>query len=276
MVMLIDVTQNFAQSDNLKLFFNGKETNCTLYSEEGIEFKIHKEILGQTKFLRDILLNAKDNSCAKMEILCPCSKSDLEYLVRFLYTGKICYSTEMELFRILNNLCEIFGFPKERFLPDNYTDIEEEFEITNLSNTVSENYEHCDDSLLTSNRFKSYDPIENISDTSDLELEEEELQSTSNESKTYVCNENLLETSGLEFKNEEFEIVSLLNNVSENYENNKESTLITDLGLENEEYERGTEVLEKTRESKTNSSITQCAVGFSNPNKKGQMVIQFS
>ena len=132
MVMLKDVTQNFAQSDNLKSFFNDKEPNCILYSEEGIEFKIHKEILSQTKFLRNILFNAKDKSCAKMEILCPCSKSDLEYLVRFLYTGKICYSTEMELFRILNNLCEIFGFPRERFLPDNYTDLEEEFEIINL------------------------------------------------------------------------------------------------------------------------------------------------
>ena len=86
MVMLIDVTQNFAQSDNLKLFFNGKETNCTLYSEEGIEFKIHKEILSQTNFLRKILLSDKDNGCVKTEILCPCSKSDLEYLVKFLYT----------------------------------------------------------------------------------------------------------------------------------------------------------------------------------------------
>ena len=45
MIRIKDETKNLAQQDNLKSFFDQKETDCILYSEEGIESKIHKEIL---------------------------------------------------------------------------------------------------------------------------------------------------------------------------------------------------------------------------------------
>jgi hypothetical protein len=53
------------------LFFNNKEVDCILYSEDGRGFRIHKEILGQTEKMRNILFSFKENCCGMMEILCP-------------------------------------------------------------------------------------------------------------------------------------------------------------------------------------------------------------
>ena len=148
MVIFTSNNENLSKKDFMESFFNGKETDCILYSEEGIEFKIHKEILCQTKFMRYNLSFHQDNCCTLLEIFCPCSESELENLIKFLYTGKIFYPTEAELLKILDNLIQIFGFPKEQFLPENYTDLEKEFEITTVSDKTiieeSENNEICD------------------------------------------------------------------------------------------------------------------------------------
>ena len=45
-----------------------------------------------------------------------------------------------------------------------------------------------------------------------------------------------------------------MNNVAERYENNEESILISDLESENKEFERESGFLEKTKESKSNTS----------------------
>ena len=118
MVKLVNESVVFAHDDFKDwnwLFFNNKESDCILYSEDGHEFRIHKEILSQTKKMRNILSNSKDGCCGAMQIICPCSKDVLEYMVKFLYTGTILYEKEMDLFKILNNLTEIFGFPKNLF-----------------------------------------------------------------------------------------------------------------------------------------------------------------
>ena len=118
MVKLVNESVIFAHDDFKDwnwLFFNNKESDCILYSEDGHEFRIHKEILSQTKKMRNILSNSKDGCCGAMQIICPCSKDVLEYTVKFLYTGTILYKKEMDLFKILNNLTEIFGFSKNLF-----------------------------------------------------------------------------------------------------------------------------------------------------------------
>ena len=130
MVRLRHEAQNFVLQEHLKSYFIQKEADCILYSEDGNKFKIHKEILGQTDFLRKILLSSRDNCCAILQIFCPCPKRDLDFLIKFLYTGKISCGSELDLFKILINLNGIFGFPKEHFLPDTFTDIEKEFEIS--------------------------------------------------------------------------------------------------------------------------------------------------
>ena len=100
------------------LFFNNKEADCILYSEDGHGFKMHKEILGQTEKMRNILFSFKENCCGIMEILCPCPKDELEQLVKFLYSGIISFN--VDLLKILDNLITIFGFPENLTLHNEY------------------------------------------------------------------------------------------------------------------------------------------------------------
>ena len=118
MVKLVNESGNFDHHDFKDwnwLFFNNKESDCILYSEDGHEFRIHKEILSQTRKMQNILSSSKEGCCGTMQIFCPCSKDELDYIVKFLYTGTISYDKEMDLFKILDNLTEIFGFPEKLF-----------------------------------------------------------------------------------------------------------------------------------------------------------------
>ena len=119
MVILKSEEQIFDDNDYKDwnwLFFNNKEADCILYSEDGHGFRIHKEILSQTEKMRNILSSFKDNCCGTMEILCPCPKDELEQLVKFLYCGIISYN--VDVFNILYNLMTIFGFPEKLILND--------------------------------------------------------------------------------------------------------------------------------------------------------------
>ena len=132
MVKLVDTEPTSVLCDNSQSFFNRKVTDGLLYSEEGTEFRVHKEVLCQTKFMRTILSYSKDVCCAEVQIFCPCSKINLECMVTFLYTGKIAYGCEVNLIKILNNLNEIFGFSKEQFLSENNKDTQNDFDITKI------------------------------------------------------------------------------------------------------------------------------------------------
>ena len=101
-------------NDDLK----NKASNCILYSQDGSKFKIHREILCQTQFLREILMSTKDLCCEKLEILCPCSKTELKHLVNFLYDGEIHCKNKKTSTKIQENLSKIFGFPKYLNLND--------------------------------------------------------------------------------------------------------------------------------------------------------------
>ena len=56
---------NYIESD-LKL----QPPDCSLFSEDGFEVPIHKEVLYQTKFLREIV-KTMDCCCCKMELFFP-------------------------------------------------------------------------------------------------------------------------------------------------------------------------------------------------------------
>ena len=77
-----------------ELFFTKKMPDCILFSEEGTKFEIHKELLSQTQFLRNILVSVQDQCCGIIEILCPCS-TNLEHLVNFFIMVK--YGVGMNL-----------------------------------------------------------------------------------------------------------------------------------------------------------------------------------
>ena len=46
--------------DYMETYFKKKPKDCILYSEDGTGFDIHKELLGQTEFMRKLLKSAKD------------------------------------------------------------------------------------------------------------------------------------------------------------------------------------------------------------------------
>ena len=109
------LNRNFALTfgSNIKKHLRAKPPDCCLFSESGSEFKIHRELLGQTAFLRKILNSAKDCCVVPIEIFCPCSDKELGIIVEFLYTGKIICDDVDVLLKSIDNLKEIFGFPNE-------------------------------------------------------------------------------------------------------------------------------------------------------------------
>ena len=124
--------------DYLDVYLKNKPPDCILYSKDGGEFKIHKEIFSQTNFLREILSSAKEHCCGTLEIICPCSKKELGHLVDFLYNGEIQCENEMDSIEIQENLSKIFGFPKILSLNNpNQADVtisEESFELFPMEN----------------------------------------------------------------------------------------------------------------------------------------------
>ena len=123
MVRLVDKNK-FAKSDDKETFLSNKENDCILYSEEGIEFNIHKEILCQTDFLRNILSSTANDCCKVVQILVSCTKIELDCIMNFLYTGTILCKTKWELLRFQNNISKIFGFPGDLFLTECFTNNE--------------------------------------------------------------------------------------------------------------------------------------------------------
>ena len=99
-----------------EVYLKNKSTDCILYSEDGSKFKVHKEMFGQTNFLREILSSTKEHCCGTIEVLCPCSKEELSSLVNFLYDGEIHCEEESESLKIIENLQNIFGFQRNLVL----------------------------------------------------------------------------------------------------------------------------------------------------------------
>ena len=114
MVVLKNDEQNFNHQDFIGFLQKIKETDCILFSQEGTKFTIHKEVLVQTKLMRNILKSAIGMDYQELEIFCPCSENELESIVDFLYKGQI--SDEIyDIANIQDNLIKIFSFP-ERLL----------------------------------------------------------------------------------------------------------------------------------------------------------------
>lgn len=129
---------------DLNTYLKDKPADCILYSEDGAEFKIHKEVMAQTEFLRKILRSTKDYCCRNIEILCPCSEEDLSGCIEFFYHGKIQWDKD----KIVKNLIDVFGFPAN-------LDQSENFEIDNEAESIGEivtNNLDMQDSSLTNNQ----------------------------------------------------------------------------------------------------------------------------
>ena len=62
--------------------------------------------------MREILSSTKELCCGTIEVLIPCSKVELKHLVNFLYDGEINCENESDSLKIIENLQNIFGFPR--------------------------------------------------------------------------------------------------------------------------------------------------------------------
>ena len=115
MVILKNQSQTFHSHDFVESFLKSKEPDCTLYSEEGMKYNIHKEIFYQTQFMRNIFETSNAICCKEKEIFCPCSGDELESMVNFLYNGRASSLKVTDIAKILDNLTRIFGFPENLF-----------------------------------------------------------------------------------------------------------------------------------------------------------------
>ena len=134
MCLLTNNKQISFERDYLNSYLNTKPSNCILYSEDGAKFEIHKELLGQTKFMREILNSAKDHCSSTLEIVCPCSKVELEKLVYFLYHGEIHCEDIFDSNKVQENLSKIFGYPELLNIEKDCSDLS--FKLEENSNVV--------------------------------------------------------------------------------------------------------------------------------------------
>ena len=134
MCHLTNTNPIFLERNDLNLYLKTKPSNCILYSEDGAKFEIHKVLLGQTKFMREILNSAKDHCCSILEIICQCTKEELEKLVYFLYNGEIHCEDIFDYNKMQENLSNIFGYPQLLNIEKDRSDLF--FKVEENSNVV--------------------------------------------------------------------------------------------------------------------------------------------
>ena len=118
----------------MEIFLKKKAPDCIIYSEDGAEFKSHKEFFSQTKFMREILKSV--NYCGVVEIICPCSKEELGHLMNFINEGKIECNKKIDYLKIIENLNKILGYPDD-YINNIWSDVLDEKEKSDIQ-TVSE------------------------------------------------------------------------------------------------------------------------------------------
>ena len=91
-------------------YFKKNEPDCNLISQNNHNIPVHKEVLFQTKLLREMIRSVDINS--KIEIICTSiDKEELEIIVKFLYCGEISCRNQNTENQVSRTLSELFGFP---------------------------------------------------------------------------------------------------------------------------------------------------------------------
>ena len=191
----------------MDLYLKNKSTDCIIYSEDGSKFKVHKELFGQTDFLREILSSTKEHCCGTIEVICPCSKGELSHLVNFLYDGEIHCEKESDALKIIDNLQKIFDFPRnldliypnEAFFTSDNSDVQEIVIIPVKEEPFVQGKDIYTDQGENDNEFDSHES------ENDLQVEH---------SKCYNENDNLGNTTA--------EAITVTEEVLENIPNNSD------------------------------------------------------
>ena len=83
MNITLHADQPFKIVSYTKSHFKVQSPDCSFFTEDGNVIPVHKDILFQTKFMRD-LFKSFDNFCYKMEIIFPSvSIEELDLMVEF-------------------------------------------------------------------------------------------------------------------------------------------------------------------------------------------------
>ena len=67
MYCLVNKKHTSCIEDYMDYYVTKKPGDCILYSEDGTEFKVHKELLGQTEFMFKILKGVKEQCCSMVK-----------------------------------------------------------------------------------------------------------------------------------------------------------------------------------------------------------------
>ena len=78
MYCFVNKDHTFTIDEYMDSYLSNKPGDCILYSEDGSQFKIHKELFGQTEFMRQILTSA-GGQCTSLH-------SDSEYMQHDTFT----------------------------------------------------------------------------------------------------------------------------------------------------------------------------------------------
>ena len=152
--------------NSMDTYLKNKSRDCILYSEDGSKFKVHKELFGQTQFLREIISCANERCCGTIDVFCPCSKDELNHLVNFLYDGEIHCEEEFDSLKVLENLNIIFGFSKNLVMkvPNDQNFAVEMLNVTELVAITNKAFENMASEKLYSCKycFKEYKKLENL------------------------------------------------------------------------------------------------------------------
>ena len=104
-----------ATVNHMDTYFKRIPPDCSLYSEDGFEIPVHKEVLYQTEFMRQ-MLRSVNMDYYKVDILCQTVlKEELDAIVKFLYHGEICCTDHDVACEVSKNLNILFGFPSKNF-----------------------------------------------------------------------------------------------------------------------------------------------------------------
>ena len=96
----------------MKSYLKSKPPDCTLFSKDGFEIPVHKELIYRTKLIPQIIRSGTDCSCSKIDIIFPSlEKKQLELMVQFLYDGQIFCPDPITATEVISNLKEFFGVP---------------------------------------------------------------------------------------------------------------------------------------------------------------------
>ena len=94
----------------MESYFKSTPPDCSLFSDNNYGILIHKELMYQTKFMREMIGTVGIDS--KIEVFCPSlSKEELEIIVEFFYNGKTFYKNQAVVSQVSKKLEELFGFP---------------------------------------------------------------------------------------------------------------------------------------------------------------------